>query len=192
MSVVAVDGQHQQAVNPLALAIREFQGSLSKEENAALLAHSSTGLDATGVLSFTAEIDRVNANRRSRCVSSRLFGILESVREFSGVADTFVSAHPDVAALVWGSLKFALLVILAPHDLSASITDAEQTINNAVSFFDKLSETFLRLGACCPRYSEYRLVFPDSLRLQNSLCAFYAVIVRYCTKALNAINTPGT
>jgi hypothetical protein len=111
MKVVAINGQHQQALNPLTLAIREFQGSLSKEENAALLAHSSTGLDAMGILSFTAEIDRVNANRRSRCVSSRLFGVLESVQEFSGIADTMVSSNPDIAALVWGSLKFALLVI---------------------------------------------------------------------------------
>jgi hypothetical protein len=73
----------------------------------------------------------------------------------------------------------------------ALIADTGQAINNVVSFFDKLSETFLRLGACCPRYSEYRLVFPESLRLQNALCAFYAVIVRFCTKAMNAINTPG-
>ena len=110
-SVTPSDNQDRQNANPLNLAIRDFQGSLSREDNAALLAHSLIGLDATGILSFTAEIDRVNANRRSRCVSSRLFGILESVQEFSNIADTLVSSHPEIAALVWGSVKFALLVI---------------------------------------------------------------------------------
>ncbi|EPE29754.1 hypothetical protein GLAREA_00914 [Glarea lozoyensis ATCC 20868] len=175
MDAIAVASRQNNTANPLSLAIREFQGSLSREENAALLTHSSTGLDATGILSFTAEIDRVNANRRSRCVSSRLFGVLESVQAFSGIADTFISSHSEIAALVWGSVKFALLAI-----------------NNVVSFFDKLSETFLRLGSCCPRFSEYRLLFPESTKLQNLLCSFYASIVKFCTKAMNAIGNPGT
>jgi hypothetical protein len=117
MDAIAAASRQKNTANSLNLAIREFQGSLSREENAALLAHSSTGLDATGILSFTAEIDRVNANRRSRCVSSRLFGVLESVQAFSGIADTFVSSHPDIAALVWGSVKFALLVRPSAGDI---------------------------------------------------------------------------
>ncbi|EHL03534.1 hypothetical protein M7I_0174 [Glarea lozoyensis 74030] len=58
----------------------------------------------------------------------------------------------------------------------------EQAINNVVSFFDKLSETFLRLGSCCPRFK--------STKLQNLLCSFYASIVKFCTKAMNAIGNP--
>jgi hypothetical protein len=64
-------------------------------------------------------------------------------------------------------------------------------VNNIVSFFDKLSESFLKLGSCCPRYSEYQLLFTDSTRLQNALCSFYAVIVNFCRKAILALRNPG-
>lgn len=93
----------------LAAAVRQFQAELKPTENARLLAHSSKP-DATSILTFTAEVDSINAHRRSRCVSSRLFGVLQSVQGFSNIADTFVSAHPDIAALVWGCVKFTILV----------------------------------------------------------------------------------
>jgi hypothetical protein len=66
--------------------------------------------DATAVIILTAEIDNQNAKRRSRGVATRLFGFLESVQQFSSVVDTFVSSNPSIAALVWGSVRFALLV----------------------------------------------------------------------------------
>jgi hypothetical protein len=99
--------------DPLQTAVHQFRASLSPTQTADLITHSNNSSDATSILSFTAEIDKVNASRRSRCVSSRLFGILQSVQEFSGIADTFVSAHPEVAALVLGTLKLTILVLYA-------------------------------------------------------------------------------
>jgi hypothetical protein len=93
----------------LEAAVSDFQAVLTPAQKAQLLA-SSTKPDATAILSFTAEVDRVNAHRRSRCVSSRLFGVLQSVQDFSNIVDTFVSSNPNIAALVWGSLKFTILV----------------------------------------------------------------------------------
>jgi len=93
----------------LSAAVKQFQDSLTPTQ-ASELSKQSSKPDATSILTFTAEIDKINADRRSRCVSSRLFGILQSVKEFSDVADTFVSSHPEIAALVWGSLKLTLLV----------------------------------------------------------------------------------
>ncbi|KAH8586021.1 ankyrin repeat-containing domain protein [Bisporella sp. PMI_857] len=158
---------------PLVAAIREFKAVLTPAQSTELLAHSSKP-DATSILTFTAEVDRLNADRRSRGVSSRLFGILQSVQSFSAIVDTFVSSHPNVAALVWGTVKFTILAA-----------------NNVTSFFDKLSECFLRLRNYCPRYSEYQLLFGDSTRLQKALCSFYATIVNFCTRAIQAIKTPG-
>jgi hypothetical protein len=39
-----------------------------------------------------------------------LHSVLQSVREFSAVIDTFVSSHPEIAALVWGGLKLTIQV----------------------------------------------------------------------------------
>lgn len=87
----------------------DFQNVLNPDQKRRLLA-LRTAPDAGAVFVLTAEIDNENARRRSRCVASRLFGFLESVQQFATVVDTFVSSKPGIAALVWGSVKLALLV----------------------------------------------------------------------------------
>ncbi|KAI9767042.1 MAG: hypothetical protein M1840_006001 [Geoglossum simile] len=94
---------------PLRLALREFQDILSPDQQKDLLARAAVP-DAAAVIILTAEIDSENAKRRSRGVATRLFSFLESVQQFSSIVDTFVSSNPQIAALVWGSVKFALLV----------------------------------------------------------------------------------
>jgi hypothetical protein len=59
-----------------------------------------------------------------------------------------------------------------------------------VSYFDKFSESLLRISSYCPRFSEYQETSPDSIRLQNTLYVFYAVIVAYCTKVIQAFELP--
>lgn len=93
----------------LRAALQDFQDSLTPSQKTELLL-LKTSPDATAVVKFTAEIDRQNAKRQSRGVASRLFGVLESVRQFTSIVDTYVSAHPDIAALVWGSIKITVLV----------------------------------------------------------------------------------
>lgn len=68
--------------------------------------------DAATVLKFTAHLDEINSERQSRCIATRLQTVLQSVQQFSTIVETFVSSDPRIAALVWGTLKFALLVIL--------------------------------------------------------------------------------
>jgi hypothetical protein len=94
---------------PLRSALRDFQDILSPEQKRDLLAQATVP-DAAAVIILTAEIDRENAKRRSRGVATRLFSFLESVQQFSTIVDTFVSSNPSIAALVWGSVKFAILV----------------------------------------------------------------------------------
>ena len=59
---------------------------------------------------FTAQLDRDNQLRKGRGIASRLYSILQSMQTFSTVVDTFVSSHPEIAALVWGSVKLTMLV----------------------------------------------------------------------------------
>jgi hypothetical protein len=113
-----------QGIDVLATAVRQFQARLEPTQNARLLARSSKP-DATSILAFTAEVDSINAHRRSRCVSSRLFGALQSVQDFTTIADTFVSAHPEIAALVWGCVKFTILVCLFGVPLTSSLRDVD-------------------------------------------------------------------
>lgn len=90
-------------------ALQEFQQILSGEQRDQLKAIDAIP-DAAAVICFTTELDHGNAQRRSRGVATRLHRFLESIQQFSAIVDTFVSSKPNVAALVWGSVKFALLV----------------------------------------------------------------------------------
>ncbi|KAI9770983.1 MAG: hypothetical protein M1840_002687 [Geoglossum simile] len=113
---------------PLRSALRDFQDVLSPDQKKMFLAQATTVPDAAAVFILTAEIDRENAKRRSRGVATRLFSILESVQKFSTIVDTFVSSNPSIAALVWGSMKFAILAA-----------------SNFSSYFDKLSTMFMNM-----------------------------------------------
>lgn len=90
-------------------AVREFQDALTPEQNKDLQMIKAVP-DAAAVITFTAQLDEKNAQRRTRCVASRLYTLLQSVQQFSTIVDTFVSSRPNIAALVWGSIKLTLLV----------------------------------------------------------------------------------
>ena len=96
----------------LTQALHDYEKILSVEDRRQL---RSQGLpDATAAINLTTQIDNQCSSRRSQCMGPRLITFLESIQQFSQVVDVFVSSHPEVAALVWGGVKFALLVIPLP------------------------------------------------------------------------------
>lgn len=95
-------------VQVLQRALQHFRGRLSENELAELKAEDVVP-DANAALAFTAELDR-NPSRKGRSIASRLHNVLQSVWEFTTVVDTFVSSNPEIAALVWGSVKFTMKV----------------------------------------------------------------------------------
>lgn len=90
-------------------ALKSFQDCLDPDQKAKLQAIKAVP-DAHTVAEFTHQLDQENAKRKSRCVAARLSPLLESIQQFSGVVETFVSSHPQVAALIWGSVKLVLQV----------------------------------------------------------------------------------
>ncbi|RYP43678.1 hypothetical protein DL768_009779 [Monosporascus sp. mg162] len=93
-------------------AIQDFQSILSNDQRTSLQ-KIKTVPDADAVITFTAQLDYSNRSRKGRSIASRLHSVLQSVREFSTIVDTFVSSHPDIAALVWGSIKLTMLLMNA-------------------------------------------------------------------------------
>ena len=66
-----------------------------------------------------------------------------------------------------------------------------QAVSNVSSYFDKLSEWFMKLQNDCPRFSEYQLLYADAPRLQSALSGFYATIVRFCQHAIESLQRTG-
>ena len=96
----------------LTQALADYEKILSDDDRSQL--HNQGIPDAMAAINFTTLIDRECNIRRRRCMGPRLITFLESIQQFSKVVDTFVSSHPEVAALVWGGVKLTLLVILYP------------------------------------------------------------------------------
>ena len=48
----------------------------------------------------------------------------------------------------------------------------------------------MRIGRTCPRYQEFGLLYPESTRLQCTLCEYFVVIVHLCKQAVLFLNKP--
>ena len=92
-------------------ALVDFRNVLTPHQRGQFQAYQ-TAPGPEAVLKLMAEVDAEQAKRNERCIGTRLRYVLDSVQQFSSVVDTLVSARPDTAALVWGSIKFAILVYI--------------------------------------------------------------------------------
>ncbi|MCJ1348383.1 hypothetical protein MMC31_006614, partial [Peltigera leucophlebia] len=128
----------------LKTALGKFEAVLTHEQKARLQSIAAVP-DAAAVIAFTTQLDNENAKRGSRCVATRVLTFLQSIQQFTTVVDTFVSSNPAIPALVWGSVKLAVLL----------------TSNNAL-YFDKLSALLMGFSKHCPRYLEYQVLYADS------------------------------
>ena len=90
-------------------AILDFQTILTPEQRCELR-NARNVPDADAVLIFTAELDLLNRNRKGLSVASRLYSLLQSVRDFSAVVETLSQEHNGLASLIWGSVTLTMLV----------------------------------------------------------------------------------
>ena len=54
-----------------------------------------------------------------------------------------------------------------------------------------MSQRISQLSNYCPRLSEYEGLFQTSTRLQQAISAFYAIVVKFCSKALGVVQEKG-
>ncbi|KAJ5911088.1 uncharacterized protein N7473_000391 [Penicillium subrubescens] len=101
---------------------------------------------------FVRIIDESKSKTTMRCMGSRLCTFLDKTQQFAGVADTFVSSNPSIAALVWGSVKMAIL-----------------TANNVASYFEKVTNLIMSISKLCPIYEKFGGLYPGCVELQNEL-----------------------
>ena len=90
------------------VALERFQDSLPLDQRDQFRAIATPTV--SDVVSLTDEVNKKDSSRKSRVWAQRTKGILESVQQYSAVVDTFVQANPAISALVWGSIKFVILV----------------------------------------------------------------------------------
>jgi hypothetical protein len=93
-------------LEPLKESIQAFESGLTPDQLTKLRDLKSIP-DADAVITFTAELDAVGRSKRQRSSAVKLNAFLQSTVDFSKVLD---GTNEGVASLVWGSVKFIMLV----------------------------------------------------------------------------------
>lgn len=148
-------------------AISEFQNSLTANQRREL--QRTTAIpDADAVLIFTAQLDSLNRNRKGRSIASRLHRVLQSVRDFSAVVESFALTHQRTGPLLWGSVKLTMLVRSCTQvywccydaDDSRLPSNAPRTMKNSLDSLWILEDS-VQHGQNIKRYIQAQLSFRE-------------------------------
>ena len=91
---------------------------------------------------------------------------MSQVQAFASIGDVMIGASQNlIAAGVWTALRTSLHVAVG-H----------------LTYFDKLSNLFMRLGTSWKLHKDYARLFPRCSSLQVYLCEYLISIVKLCTK----------
>lgn len=161
------------AVVELETAVARFQAHLKDDERKKLQGLKATPHDIQAVIIFTAELDRSDLKRRGKSVATRLSSFLQTIQQFFPAIDTFVSSNPELAALIWGSVRltFVVTVVLMPRELNMNDADMLFSRYSAIS-----SHTSNLLWSC---YMVLVVSIPGSLSISCCLKPLPSYETRY-------------
>ncbi|KIL92173.1 hypothetical protein FAVG1_04580 [Fusarium avenaceum] len=111
-ALITTRAQSSEDVKELENTIACFQAILSDDERIQLQQLKKTSHDAQSIITFTAKLDRLDGKRRGRSVASRLASFLQTVEQFTPIIDTYIQSNPEIAALIWGSIKLTFMLSL--------------------------------------------------------------------------------
>ncbi|KAK6526134.1 hypothetical protein TWF281_011170 [Arthrobotrys megalospora] len=160
------DGQQR-----LTAALDDFRSQLDPADQASLSQTSQP--DAAAVTEFSAKFNtRSNLGRKR--LGDKIQPFLLFIQSFGDVVGIYIQSDPRVAALVWGSVKLVV-----------------QLASNYFEYFVKISDMFVKLQHLCPTIERIGKLFQNSIKLQDAILAFYAIIVGFCAKAFIFLRQSG-
>lgn len=98
-------------------ALQEFHAVLTPEDIPTL---SNTPLSTESILGVVSEVDGKGKKRKLRRFVSAFEPLLDFIQRYSTAVETIVSSNPQIAALVWGSVKVVIIVCASLISFSLS------------------------------------------------------------------------
>ena len=68
--------------------------------------------------------------------------------------------------------------------------NSDEIALNFTSYYEAFSNLFMGFALHCPRFAEYQVLYPNSVRLQTALYNFHASLIRCCKHAVEAAQRP--
>ncbi|ENH62173.1 hypothetical protein FOC1_g10015135 [Fusarium oxysporum f. sp. cubense race 1] len=118
-------------VRELERTVAGFQAILTDEDRKKLQQLKATSHDSQSIITFTAELDLLDKNRRGKSVASRLASFLQTIEQFTPIVDTYIQSNPDIAGIIWGSIKLTFLSELRSYveDIRAKAEEVQGDIH---------------------------------------------------------------
>ncbi|KAL9122534.1 MAG: hypothetical protein Q9187_000916 [Circinaria calcarea] len=98
----------------------------------------------------------------------RIQPYLDGLNQYTGVFDTFMQAKPEILCLIWGPIKFLLLIS-----------------STFLKSWDALLEAMAQIGESLPQFQVYGNLFNMSQGMKHALCIFYSDILEFHVTILN-------
>ncbi|KAL3441705.1 hypothetical protein BJX65DRAFT_313525 [Aspergillus insuetus] len=151
----------------LGQAISEFQADLSSIEMAQFQSHqqnaSKSPPDIRDIMQITAESSQFTGPQ-GRCFGPRLTNILQAVQKFAALGYIVVGGSQNMLACgVWSLVRLTLL-----------------TVVKRSAYFERLSSMLMAGGRSAPRNQIMGAIYPQSVRLRESMTECFIVIVQLC------------
>ncbi|KAI0402243.1 hypothetical protein F4802DRAFT_618082 [Xylaria palmicola] len=110
--------------------------------------------------------------RRMRHMA-KISGLLDKLQVYTSTIDTFVSAKPDILALIWGPIRLLLT----------------WTANDA-RFGDAVASAMEKIGNALPQFGEMAKTFTESNKLGQVMALFFRDILEFYTITLRFFRLP--
>ncbi|KAJ6263396.1 hypothetical protein Dda_1959 [Drechslerella dactyloides] len=149
-------------------AVVNFKNALQPNDRKAFERLSNpTAEDVTSLVRDVDERLGQKQKRRRTLQNSTFATFVQSMQQFAGIVDTCVQSNPEIAALVWGGMKFVLLAF-----------------SNYLKYLEEITDMCEQMGRLCPQYERFGKLFPTHIELQDSICEFYSIVVDFFREAL--------
>jgi hypothetical protein len=148
---VLING-HSALVNkgPFEEALDQFRASLAPQEQSIFTQCSSP----EELIRHVENLESIKKIQKRGALMQRVKTFSDSLRHYFDVIGILVQSHPEYAALAWGAFRLVLQVRQLAYGTCTSSAYTIQLASNFGEFFDKLTNTLLRLSEVLPWYED--------------------------------------
>lgn len=181
----------------LGLAISEFAQNLDDERRKEFRSMQTTQeakISGRDIIKMTEEINQEGARRHRswRPHGTKVGGFLSRIQAFATIGDVLVGGSQNLIATgVWSAVKLSLLVSCSQNftEFNRSLIDSIIEIATGyLSYFERLSTLFMRLGTSWALHEDFARLFPTSKELQTYFCEYLIVLMKLCNKIVEFCN----
>ncbi|KAF3911728.1 hypothetical protein AA313_de0205088 [Arthrobotrys entomopaga] len=127
-------------------AISNFKNSLKPEDKQSLSRIPNPNAEDVVKLVTDVEVKLQKKQKRRKLQDSYFMDFIKSLQQFSSIIDVTVQSNPEIASLVWGGVKFVLMMgrLCPQYDRFSKIFSTHQELQSALCEFYAIVVDFFR------------------------------------------------